>query len=145
MKKLVLFLVCLFTLQTVARADNDKPIQVNQMPQAAQLFIKKHFPGSKVALAKMESDFFYKSYEVIFTDGNKVEFDNKGEWTEVDCKYSTVPSVVIPSAILKHVSTNYPGMKILEIERDKKNYEVKLSNRIELKFDLKFNLINIEN
>ena len=27
MKKLVFLLVCLFTLQTVARADDDKPIQ----------------------------------------------------------------------------------------------------------------------
>ena len=49
-----------FTLQTVARADDDKPIQVTQMPQPAQQFIKQHFADSKVALAKMESDFFYK-------------------------------------------------------------------------------------
>ena len=35
MKKLVFLLVCLFTLQTVARADDDKPIQVTQMPQQA--------------------------------------------------------------------------------------------------------------
>ena len=60
MKKLVFLLVCLFTLQTVARADDDKPIQVTQMPQQAQQFIKQHFADSKVALAKMESDFFYK-------------------------------------------------------------------------------------
>ena len=39
MKKLVFLLVCLFTLQTVARADDDKPIQVTQMPQPAQQFI----------------------------------------------------------------------------------------------------------
>lgn len=82
MRKLVFLLVCLFTLQTVAHADDDKPIQVTQMPQPAQQFIKRHFANSKVALAKMESDFFYKSYEVIFTNGDKVEFNNKGEWTE---------------------------------------------------------------
>ena len=70
MKKLVFLLVCLFTLQTVARADDDKPIQVTQMPQLAQQFIKQHFADSKVALAKMESDFFYKSFEVIFSNGN---------------------------------------------------------------------------
>ena len=82
MKKLVFLLVCLFTLQTVARADDDKPIQVTQMPQLAQQFIKQHFSDSKVALAKMESDFLYKSYEVIFTNGDKVEFDNKGNWED---------------------------------------------------------------
>ena len=89
MKKLVFLLVCLFTLQTVARADDDKPIQVTQMPQLAQQFIKQHFSDSKVALAKMESDFLYKSYEVIFTNGNKVEFDKKGNWEEVDCKHTS--------------------------------------------------------
>ena len=34
-------------------------------------FYQKKFADSKVALAKMESDFFYKSYEVIFTNGDK--------------------------------------------------------------------------
>ena len=132
MKKLVFLLVCLFTLQTVARADDDKPIQVTQMPQPAQQFIKQHFADSKVALAKMESDFFYKSYEVIFTNGNKVEFGKNGNWEEVNCKYTSVPTAIIPTTILK-------------IERDKKEYEVQLSNRVELKFDLKFNLIDIDN
>lgn len=145
MKKLVFLLVCLFTLQTMAYADDDKPIQVTQMPQSAQQFIKQHFADSKVALAKMESDFLYKSYEVIFTNGNKVEFDKKGDWTEVDCKYGHVPAAVVPTAIQKYVTTNYPDAKILKIERDKKDYEAKLSNRIELKFDLKFNLIDIDN
>ena len=114
MKKLVFLLVCLFTLQTVARADDDKPIQVTQMPQPAQQFIKQHFA------------------------------DNKGNWEEVNCKYSSVPTAIIPAAIQKYVTTNYPDAKILKIERDKKDYEVKLSNRTELKFDLKFNLIDID-
>ena len=85
-----------------------------------------------------------KSYEVIFTNGDKVEFDNKGNWEEVNCKYSAVPAAIIPATIQKYVTTNYPDAKILKIERDKKDYEVKLSNRTELKFDLKFNLIDID-
>ena len=32
MKKLVLLLVCMFTMHTMVMADNDKPIQVNQLP-----------------------------------------------------------------------------------------------------------------
>ena len=46
MKKVLLLLVCLFTLQTVVWADDDKPIQVNQLPQTAQTFIKTHFPDN---------------------------------------------------------------------------------------------------
>lgn len=144
MKKLFFLLVCLFTLQSVARADDDKPIQINQLPQQAQLFIKQHFADSRTAIAKMESDFFDKSYDVIFTNGNKVEFDKKGNWKEVNCKYSSVPVGVIPSPVLKYVAANYPEAKVLKIERDKKDYEVKLSNGWNLKFDLKFNLIDID-
>ena len=98
MKKVLLLLVCLFTLQTVVWADDDKPIQVNQLPQTAQTFIKTHFPNNKVAMAKMETDWFDKSYDVIFTNGDKLEFDKKGVWTEVNCKYSAVPVAVVPEA-----------------------------------------------
>ena len=93
----------------------------------------------------MESDFFYKSYEVIFTNGNKVEFGKNGNLEEVNCKYTSVPTAIIPTTIQKYVTTNYPDTRVLKIERDKKEYEVQLSNRVELKFDLKFNLIDIDN
>lgn len=145
MKKLVFLLACLFTLSTVAKADDDKPIQITQMPKTAQQLIKQHFSDSKVALAKMENDFLSKSYEVIFTNGDKVEFDKKGNWKEVDCKHSFVPTAVVPMTIMQYITTNYPDTKILKIERDKKDYELKLSNRTELKFDLNFNLIDIDN
>ena len=145
MKKVFLFLVCLFALQTVVMADDDKPIQVNQLPQPAQTFIKQYFSSAKVAMAKMETDLFDKSYDVIFTNGDKLEFDKRGAWTEVNCKYSSVPGNVIPAQIQKYVSTNYPDAKVLRIEKDKKDYEIKLSNGWEIKFDLKFNVIDIDN
>ena len=145
MKKVLLLLVCLFTLQTVVWADDDKPIQVNQLPQTAQTFIKTHFPDNKVAMAKMETDWFDKSYDVIFTNGDKLEFDKKGIWTEVNCKYCAVPVAVVPHAIKKYVATNYPDAKMLKIERDKHDYEVKLSNGWEIKFDMQFNVIDIDN
>ena len=61
------------------------------------------------------------------------------------CKYSSVPGNVIPAQIQKYVSTNYPDAKVLRIEKDKKDYEIKLSNGWEIKFDLKFNVIDIDN
>lgn len=144
MKKILLLLVCLFSLQTVVRADDDRPIAVTQLPAAAQQFIKKHFAGNQVAFAKMEKDWFSKSYDVTFTNGNKLEFDEKGEWTEVDCKYTSVPAAIVPKAIADYVAQNYKDIRILKIDRDTRDYEVKLSNRLELKFDLQFNLIDID-
>lgn len=144
MKKILLLLVCLFSLQTVVRADDDRPIAVTQLPASAQQFIKKHFAGNQVAFAKMEKDWFSKSYDVTFTNGSKLEFDEKGEWTEVDCKYTSVPAAIVPKAIADYVAQNYKDVRILKIDRDTRDYEVKLSNRLELKFDLQFNLIDID-
>ena len=92
----------------------------------------------------MERDFLEARYEVIFTDGAKAEFYKDGEWKEVDCRYSSVPAAVVPAQIAQYVSGHYPDASIVQIDRDKHDYEVKLSNGLELTFDLKFNLIDID-
>ena len=74
MKKIVALFVCLLAVSLSVRADDDRPIQFEQLPSKAQAFVKEHFPQEKVALAKMEKDFFDKKYEVIFANSSKVEF-----------------------------------------------------------------------
>lgn len=145
MRKLVVVLVCMFSLLTVAQADNDKPVQINQLPTQAQTFIKQYFASVSIALAKEEKDLFDKNYDVIFTNGDKIEFDKNGLWKEVICTHSdAVPAGIIPVSISRYVAEKYAGMKIVRIEQDKKDYEVKLSNGLELKFDRSFNLIDID-
>ena len=111
--------------------------------QTAQQFIKKYFGDRKVAFAKEESD-FRKSYEIAFKNGDKIEFDRKGEWTDIDCKYSAVPTGIIPAPIAKYVADNYPDNKIVQIERDTRSTEVKLDNRMEIKFDKQHRVIEMD-
>lgn len=145
MKRIIFLLTAIFMVTSAALADNDKPITVEQLPAAAKQIIADYFPNAKVSFAKMETDIFEKSYEVIFTDGNKLEFNSKGEWTEVNCKFTQVPEGIVPQQIRNYISSNYNEVKIVEIERDRRDYEVKLGNGMELTFDLKFNLIDIDN
>ena len=144
MRKWILMLMCVLGVQTMVWADNDKPIQIGQLPTKAQTFITTYFKNHKVALAKMESGLFYKSYGVIFTTGEKLEFDKSGDWTEIQCKASEVPAQAIPAEIRSYVVSTYPDAKILEIERDSKEYEIKLSNGWEITFDSKFRVIDID-
>ena len=141
MKKILALLVCLLTISTGVRADDDRPVRFDQLPAKAQAYVKKYFPQEKVALAKMEKDFFDKKYEVIFANSSKVEFFKDGTWKEVDCKYSTV----IPEAILRYVKATYPDHKVVKIEKEDRGYEAKLANGMKLEFDNKFNLIDIDN
>lgn len=145
MKKLIFIILCMFTMcATIACADNEKPIQVDQLPVNAQQFIKKHFGDRKVAIVKMETELMSKSYEVIFSNGDNIDFDGDGAWKEVNCKLSSVPTAIIPAQIMAYIQKNYPGETVKKIEKDRREYEVKLSNRVELSFDLKFNLIDVD-
>lgn len=145
MKKLLILAAAVFALGTsTVSADNDRPISVSELPEKAQQFIRQHFPNEKVSFAKMECELFDTTYEVIFTSSSKVEFLRNGDWKEVDCKYSTVPAAIIPQQIAQYVSQYYPDTSVVQIDRDKRDYEVKLTNGLELTFDLKFNLIDID-
>ena len=145
MKKIVFLFISLFAMNFVALAGNDKPIQVSEMPKAAQLFIKNHFADLSVAMAKVETDFLDKNYDVVFTNGNKVEFDKKGNWTNVDCEHTQVPVAILPEAIRQYVAKNYPDARVLKIEvTDRKGYEVELSNGFELEFDKRMNVIDVD-
>ena len=145
MKKIVFLFISLFAMNFVALAGNDKPIQVSEMPKAAQLFIKNHFADLSVAMAKVETDFLDKNYDVVFTNGNKVEFDKKGNWTNVDCEHTQVPVAILPEAIRQYVAKNYPDAKVLKIElTDRKGYDVELSNGFELEFDKRMNVIDVD-
>ncbi len=143
-RKYVAAIVCLLVASTAVYASNDKPVTVSQLPKVAQKVLRVNFGTSKVALAKMESEVFDKSYDIIFTNGDKIEFDRKGQWTEVSCKRSAVPSALVPAAIRNYIRQTYAGQKIVEISRDSKEYEVKLSNGFEVKFDKNFRVLDID-
>jgi hypothetical protein len=140
----IFILICFALISCNIFAGNNVLIQVNQLPEKAQTFISTHFSGVNVSYAKVDRDVFEKSYEVILVDGCKMEFDRNGEWTEINCKFKEVPLNAIPAEILKQINARYPDTKILQIEKDYRDYEVKISNGLELKFDKKFNLIDID-
>ena len=140
-----MILVALFSVGALAAvADNDKLINKSQLPIAAQQFIDANFAGVDLMYAKEECNILFNSYEVRLANGVKLEFSNKGNWEEVDCQQNEVPAAIVPQPIKEYVNKNYPAEKILKIEKNRNDYEIKLSNRLELKFDKDFNLYDID-
>lgn len=131
------------TILTV-KADNDKPVGFNQLPDISKKFIQTYFNQKDISYSKVDNDFFDKSYEVFFVNGSKVEFNKKGEWEVVDCLNSQIPKGIIPTQISKYVEANHPGCSIVKIDRDSKDYEIQLNNNLEIKFDLKYNVIGYD-
>ena len=124
--------------------DRDRIITKEQLPASAIEFINKNFANNKISFVKEDRELFSKNYEVVFSDGIRLEFTRNGEWKEVDCRNYEVPANIVPTAIAKYVSDNYSGVRILQIDSDRYDYEVRLSNNLELTFDKSFNIIDID-
>lgn len=146
MKKWMILCLALFLCGvSTARADRDRAIDPGQMPARAQSLLRTYFSEMKVALAKVDSEWFETRYEVVLTDGTKLEFDRRGDWVEIACRSVAVPDDLIPEAIRQKVGELYRDVPVMKIERaERRGYEVQLSNRITLKFDAELKLIDID-
>lgn len=144
LRNTVIVFVSLFMTTAVAFADNDKPVEINQLPKLAQNIISKHFSGKQIAMTTVEQGIMDKEYDVVFTDGNKIEFDRKGHWTSIDCDKSQVPAPLVPAKIAKYVNSKYAGQRIEKIEKDNREYEIELSNGLEITFNKHFKVVEID-
>ena len=146
MKKLMMILAgtALMVTSAPAFAGNDRPIAVGELPATAQQFIKAHFAGVEVSLSKVDEELFDKDYKVVFVNGAKVEFLEDGLWKELDCKYGEVPAAAVPRQIADEVARLFPERKIVSIDRGRRDYEVGLDNGLELTFDRKFRLTEMD-
>ena len=146
MKRLTIILAPLFVALSVlpASAGNDRIITVGELPAASPQFISTCFKEVEVSYAKVDEEWFDKEYKVVFVDGSKVAFVRSGAWKEVDCKYGAVPAGAVSAPIRDCVAARFPGRRIICIERDRRNCEVKLDNGLELEFDADFRLVDID-
>ena len=144
MKRFWILVLCLVIFSIPVMADDDRPISLDKMPQKAQAFVAQYFPGADIAIAKQERSVADRSYDVIFNNGDKVEFDRNGVWTNVDCKYTAVPDGIVPDKIAGYVKGHFPGVKVIQIEKDDRRYEVELSNGVELTFNNSFKLLDVD-
>ena len=137
--------VCSVVLfSATACADKNKPIQVNELPAKAQTVLTTHFSGQKVTMATLESEIIDKSYNVVLQNGTKLEFDLMLNVTEVYCKHGSVPAKMFPQAIKNYVQTNYSGQNIKKMEIDKNEHEIELSNGLDITFNKRFQVIDID-
>lgn len=142
-KTVFIALLCLATFSYRASAD-DRAITLSKLPVAAQNFLNTHFKGCEVIFASEDWGLFDTDYSVMLVDGTKVEFDGKGEWESIQHKGAKIPTNLIPSQIINYVQQRFPAASISKIERDRRGYEVELTNGLELKFDLSFNCIEVD-
>lgn len=143
MKRIILTFLLSVLFVFYVSAD-DRPVRYSDLPEAARSFLESAFPGVKVAHAFVDDDFVRPDYTVILKGGFEVEFDHAGRLEKIDADDTFIPSGIIPLQIRDYVRLHYPGAGFIKYEVDRRSYEVKLSNGMELEFNADFNLMEID-
>ena len=128
---------------SIACAAEDKPVTFEQLPTAAKEFINVNYPGEKMSYAFVDDDVIRPDYTVRLANGVEITFGHAGSLEKIETT-GGVPAGVVPVEISDYVKSNYPDAVILEYEVGRKEYEVKLSNRLELKFNSSFRLKGLD-
>ena len=145
MKKLILSVLAFaMMLPFTAKADNERPISPDQLPEAARTFIQKTFPEIAIAYAEIETEGQRTKYEVRLNDGTEIDFNGNGEWDKVDCKYKAVPAVLVPEAITNYVKANHADFFITQIDKELYGWSIELNNDLELMFSTDFKFLGID-
>lgn len=142
MKKIIVIATVLLVSSAIMRAD-DRPVTFAQLPAAVQNFINVNYPSDKISYATVDDDFIRPDYNVVLVSGVRLQFTNSGALERIESR-AGVPDSFVPVQIKDYVKMYYPESFIIEYEVGKKRYEIKLSNRLELKFNRNFNLVEVD-
>ena len=143
MKRIIALILSLSVFALSAKAD-DKPIDYEQLPAAVKAFIQSDFPSLSISFITRDADLLDTTYDVHFTNGLKLEFNSKGEWKEISNATALIDTKYIPKEILASIASRWPDAGIKKIERYRQGYEIELTNRLELKYDKHFRLVEID-
>jgi hypothetical protein len=144
MKKVALLAIMALALIS-CESQERVAVEFNQLPATAQSFVQTHFSDKTISIIFHDKDMFDKDYEVVFEDTSNVDFNKKGEWTEIEVKSEPgVPVAALPSAIVNYVNAKHPNTFIIKISKDRRDYEVELRNGIDIVFDKNGNLVGYD-
>lgn len=143
MKQFILSFSLLLLCVGVACASPDRPISKEQLPAMAQQFLHDYFPSAEVTAAHEDGDIVQREYDVMLDDGTHIEFAADGRWLEIESR-EALPRGIVPPSIVTYIAKHYPLLTIHRIERSRREWEVSLSNGVEIRFNRRFSVISID-
>jgi hypothetical protein len=121
-----------------------KTITGAQLPAAVKAFVKNNFKGETIKTAWEDKEIFDTDYKVLLSNGIEIEFDDKGNWDEIDGNGKALPASVIPKGISTYIDQHYKGQMIVQIDTKRSGYEVELANGPDLEFSQAGKFIRID-
>lgn len=145
MRKLVGLVSVMLLLVSVACARGKVTQNVSLLPVEAREMIKTHFPKAAISYLKVDKNFFRtEGFDVRLSDGTELEFNAKGQWTEIESRPRSVPASLIPESVKKYVSRYYGDQHVKKIKHNRRGYELTLANGLEVEFDNMGNFLRLD-
>lgn len=128
---------------------DDEDIAPADLPANIRDFITTYFPGTTIEEAERENN---GNFEVELSNDEELIFDADGNFLgraedddEDDRDEEDIAVEDLPQAVKDYIAANYPGVAIIEAEReDDGKFEVTLNNGVELHFDAEGNFLEAE-
>ena len=79
----------------------------------------------------------------MLSNGVELQFEHDGSFEKIESR-SGVPAEIVPVQIADYVKTHSPNSIIVEFEIARRYFEVKLSNGMELTFNSRYNLVELD-
>ncbi|CAM3410555.1 PepSY-like domain-containing protein [uncultured Empedobacter sp.] len=154
MKKLFLgtALFTMFALVTTSCNNDDdttttETVELKTLPEEGRSFVTTYFSGIEIARIEKHSPAKIDGtmYEVDFVNRDEIDFDQNGTWLKVEAEGNrSIPTGFILPSIVSYINTNYPTLKINQIEKTYEGFEVELTNDLDLIFNASGEFIRVQ-
>lgn len=124
--------------------DDEQSVSSAELPAPALTFIQTHFPETEITQVIRDKERKSTDYEVWLDNKFDLEFEQDGNWTEIDGHDMRLPDTVIPESILTYVASNYTDQFVVELNKDRNVIETQLSGNLELLFDTNGNFLSAD-
>lgn len=143
MSLMILVLLC----NTISlMAQKQEVVTFYELPESVKIFVLTHFDSLAVQQVQQDPDF----YKIDLINNGELEFFKKNlKWKEIKIKRGIPYTILktLPTSINQYLRENFSQAKVIEVEYvdNKKVYELKLSNAVELLFDTGGSFLALEN
>lgn len=138
-RKLLAFFPILLGVWMLSSCDDEKKIDFGDLPSEARSFIENYFPSADILSIVQEKEDGRKEYQVKLSDGTDMEFDEDGEWTNIECYFSPLPTGILPANVIMKVEELHPEAYINGVEKELGGYVVEVTDAGGIDWDMRFN------
>lgn len=138
-RKLLAFFPILLGVWMLSSCDDEKKIDFGDLPSEARSFIENYFPSADILSIVQEKEDGRKEYQVKLSNGTDMEFDEDGEWTNIECYFSPLPTGILPANVITKVEELHPEAYINGVEKELGGYVVEVTDAGGIDWDMRFN------